>query len=416
MIAVDGSKFRAQNSNQPLPGFGWRRKNNYNAAKIQRQVEYIDKKLEEYFEEADKLDELEGQEEAVEQGMAKISERVDELLARRFKYEQLEKQLEQSEERQISTTDSDARALPQHMGIVEVGYNTQVAVDAKHCLVAHYEVSNEKDDYALSGMAIGAKEALKVEKIEALADAGYHTGAELKKCEEGKVRAYVAPKEANHGKKDEAYQKQQFQYDTEQDTYTCPQGETLQTNGRWYQKNKGKCRQSYRIKRYQLSYKVCSACPVKELCVGAGVLKQRQGKAIERSEYEEYVQANAVRVKAEREKYRRRQAIVEHPFGTLKRSWGYTYTLLKGREKVSGEFALIFTCNAEGMPHGTTWRRAMPACRSFSEGRSILGVRALLESLRRLFLGFLQLRATRVRLSALKNGWLYSTPGCSRAG
>ena len=31
--------------------------------------------------------------------------------------------LEQSEERQISTTDKDARALPLHIGIVEVGYN-----------------------------------------------------------------------------------------------------------------------------------------------------------------------------------------------------------------------------------------------------------------------------------------------------
>ncbi len=45
---------------------------------------------------------------------------------------------------------------------------------------------------------------------------------------------------------------------------------------------------------------------------------------------------------------------MEHPFGTLKRGWGYSYTLLKGKEKVSGEFALIFTSYAEGMPCGTT--------------------------------------------------------------
>ena len=43
-----------------------------------------------------------------------------------------------------------------------------------------------------------------------------------------------------------------------------------------------------------------------------------------------------------------------NPFGTLKRGWGYSYTLLKGKEKVSGEFALIFTSYAEGMPCGTT--------------------------------------------------------------
>ena len=42
--------------------------------------------------------------------------------------------------------------------------------------------------------------------------------------------------------------------------------------------------------------------------------------------------------------YKRRQAIVEHPFGTLKRHWGFTHTLLKGLEKVNGEMNLIMFC------------------------------------------------------------------------
>jgi hypothetical protein len=33
-----------------------------------------------------------------------------------------------------------------------------------------------------------------------------------------------------------------------------------------------------------------------------------------------------------------------HPFGTQKQQWNITHTLLKGKEKVSGEFALIFLC------------------------------------------------------------------------
>ena len=109
---------------------------------------------------------------------------------------------------------------------------------------------------------------------------------ELKNCSEEGITTYVAPKEANHNKKEGAYQKRQFTYDTETDTYTCPKGEVLETNGRWYTKNKGKGRRPYRIKRYQLPYKTCSACPVKEQCVGNGLLKQRHGRAIERSEYE----------------------------------------------------------------------------------------------------------------------------------
>ena len=39
--------------------------------------------------------------------------------------------------------------------------------------------------------------------------------------------------------------------------------------------------------------------------------------------------------------YKRWQAICEHPFGTLKRHWGYTHTLVKGLQKVNGEMNLI---------------------------------------------------------------------------
>ena len=45
-----------------------------------------------------------------------------------------------------------------------------------------------------------------------------------------------------------------------------------------------------------------------------------------------------------KEEYRRRQAMVEHPFGTIKRGWGFGYTLLKGKDKVGIEFSIIFLC------------------------------------------------------------------------
>jgi len=59
-----------------------------------------------------------------------------------------------------------------------------------------------------------------------------------------------------------------------------------------------------------------------------------------------------------------RQAIVEHPFGTIKRQWGFDYTLLKTMPKVRGEFALIFTAY--------NLRRAI----------SIFGVKYLMEKLK----------------------------------
>ncbi|MEM9888299.1 MAG: transposase [Bacteroidota bacterium] len=93
-----------------------------------------------------------------------------------------------------------------------------------------------------------------------------------------------------------------------------------------------------------MPFAVCNACPVKEKCAGKDNLNNSKGRPIERSEYEDDLQANRARVAACKDYYCQRQAIVEHPFGTIKRGWGFDYTLLKGLEKVDAEFALIATC------------------------------------------------------------------------
>jgi hypothetical protein len=41
---------------------------------------------------------------------------------------------------------------------------------------------------------------------------------------------------------------------------------------------------------------------------------------------------------------RMRKALVEHPFGTIKRWFGYTYFLVKGLEKVRTEWTLMTLC------------------------------------------------------------------------
>jgi hypothetical protein len=110
---------------------------------------------------------------------------------------------------------------------------------------------------------------------------------------------YVSPKENNNTKKATAYQKQQFKYDAEQDQYSCPEGQAPDIQMvRWYEKNGGKHRRSYQIKRYISPFPVCSKCPAKDVCLTKKQQQNRHGRAIERSEYEDYVVANAERVKA----------------------------------------------------------------------------------------------------------------------
>jgi hypothetical protein len=106
---------------------------------------------------------------------SKISTKLDRLKGNKLRYEQLEEKLKASGEPQISTTDSDARALLVQGQVVEI-FQSQAAVDAKHNLVVATHTINKNDRSALSAIAIEAKENLGIETYTALVDKGYHNG------------------------------------------------------------------------------------------------------------------------------------------------------------------------------------------------------------------------------------------------
>jgi len=85
--------------------------------------------------------------------------------------------------------------------------------------------------------------------------------------------------------------------------------------------------------------KVCMNCPVKTECS-----KARYGKAIQRSEYQELVDNNKKRITENKTYYKQRQAIVEHPYGTIKRQWGFNYIITKKyKKRAEADIGLIFT-------------------------------------------------------------------------
>jgi len=231
------------------------------------------------------------------------------------------------------------------MNIVEVAYNLQSVVDDKHNLIVDYEVTNENDMNALSHMALKGKKALGLDSddwITVLADKGYCTAKHISICHDNNIDTLVAPKKASTGVKDPRFTKDKFIYNYNQDTYTCPVGNTLTTNNSWYKKSTSRKRK-YKFKRYTIKYSTCSKCPFAEICVGSK-LKYSHGRSIERGEYQQSLEDNNTSAKQRKSEYKRRQAIVEHPFGTIKRQWGYTHTLLKGLEKVGSEFSIILLC------------------------------------------------------------------------
>ncbi len=324
LLSVDGSKLRAVNS----------KKNNYNQRKIERHLKYIDEKVEEYLKELEKND----HEEQGERHL-KVKECLDQLEKRREKYLELEKQLNKTGEEQVSTTDPEARQLMIRGQITEVAYNAQITVDSKHNLVIDTLAINTNDRKILSTMGSRAKEIVGKESIELLADKGYHNGEELQKCDLMNIRTYVAPQETTCGDKipTAEYLGDKFKYNVGDDSYTCPEGQVLTTTGRWFKKTYRK--HVIPIKQYKT--KACRECPKRCLCTKSPI---QRGRVIERSEYQDSVDANNQRVLKETEKYRRRQMMSEHPFGVVKRQWGYDHVLMKGLQKVDTEISLTFLC------------------------------------------------------------------------
>ena len=76
----------------------------------------------------------------------------------------------------------------------------------------------------------------------------------------------------------------------------------------------------------------------------AKVYHFKKRRLIERSIYQEDLEENAERVNQNPEYYRERQQVTEHQFGTLKRHWGFTYTLMKTRTHVLTEVNLMMIC------------------------------------------------------------------------
>ena len=110
----------------------------------------------------------------------------------------------------------------------------------------------------------------------------------------------------------------------------------LTSLGTWHNKKGEANETSYRFKTYRTN--ACKTCPLKNQCT------KLPKRIIHRSEYQDAVDTNNNNIKQNPQYYKQRQAIVEHPFGTIKRHLGYTHTLLKGLQKVNGEFNLIMFC------------------------------------------------------------------------
>jgi len=341
-VGIDGSKFKAVNS----------KKRNFNEDKLVRKLKDIEEKIDAYLKE---LEDNDKNESSFKQPDAKeIKEKIKQLEDRKSEYQELLRKLEETGEKQVSTTDPDSRMMLNNQKF-DVCYNVQTTIDDKNNLIVDFEVTNDPNDKKqLNEMAGRAKDILEVDSLDVLADKGYYNPDEIKKCVDNNTIPYI-PEPKPKQTTEESFPKPgfcdcDFKYEASRDVYTCPGGRDLTFSVISEKNNK-------MMKEYRSDS--CSSCESKSRCI-----RNKNGRVIFRWEHEEILEDMRQRVKDKKDVVKKRNCMCEHPFGTIKRGFNQGYLLLKGFRKVGGEIG--FTMLAYNL------RRVS----------NILGVSKLMESLK----------------------------------
>jgi transposase len=379
----DGSKFRAVNSKDE----------NITEGKLEKKLELLDEKIEKYLSELDKNDEDEP--DSSKYTKEEIEEKIEILRGRREEYQNYQRELQETGETQKSFTDPESRLMKTSNGGFDVCYNVQIVVDPESHMVGAVEVTNECNDLGLLSVVTGKiKEDLGIEVMEAVADKGYESHADMVECLLNGVIPHVPSKSG-----DESYEleleykeamitdellnstkpediktclesgivpnvykdkgieatvhglpagkagvEQHSSDDSDKSSFTltedgaaviCPNGSILSKVARLQSKDKAnKTRFTSRV--------ACKKCEEKCTTSAFKQVDLKDGQTVLYTKKRTTVKKVKITLAPDQEKIRNRKSVVEHPFGTVKRWNDGSYTLLRGKDKVAADLSLLF--------------------------------------------------------------------------
>jgi transposase len=340
--AGDGTKIRAQNSNNEI----------YKRNTIEEVDKKIQKKIDEYIK---MLDENDKKEEAeLKFDIDKVKNALKKLKKHKGKVERIKEIFKNDPDLKVYfATDTDSR-FQKDNGRVNAGYNAQTVVDDKNKLIIINDVTNKSNDIqqmtSLTTKISKVKQELKIEKeSKVIYDAGYYSEQMILENKDKKgIDLYVPdPKKVKTSEKlgknkknkipMKEYEADKFKINEKENIIICPEDKKLyKTHANPITEKSGK-------KIYEYQCKECKGCMVRKKCT-----KNKRGRKIKVSIHYKEIEKFKERMQEKgcKQIIRKRKEIVEHPFGTIKRNWGYRYFMQKGLDKVKGEFNLIsFTYN-----------------------------------------------------------------------
>jgi len=313
LVAIDGSKFKAVNN----------RDRNFTSAKLKRRMEEVESSINRYLVDLDSADR---QEPVVAKAKAeRLHDKIAALKKQMKELKEIEVQLNETPDKQISLTDPDARSMKTR-GTGIVGYNVQTAVDAKHHLIVAHEVTNVGVDFGhLASMAQQARTAMETADITVIADRGYFKSEQILACDEAGITAIVPKLLTSIAKADGRFDKADFIYDAGCNEYRCPAGQRL--IWRFSAVERG-----LKIHRYWSSH--CPRCAIKEKCTPSDY------RRVSRWDHEAVLDTMQSRLDHAPDSMRVRRQTVEHPFRTIKLWMGSAHFLTTTLKKVSTEMSL----------------------------------------------------------------------------
>jgi hypothetical protein len=178
-------------------------------------------------------------------------------------------------------------------------------------------------------MAKAAKEVLEAKSLQVLADAGYYSSADLKACEDDGIEAYVPPSEGNGVLEKQGRSAARISVMTPQPMPTLSGRRTAASDKSAFYQYKRPGRDPLSEPQGDLRH-----LPVKATLPHTEVS----------STHHRPLGARRMQGAGADDLMRRRSGIVEHPFGTTKCRAGHRHFLVRGFDKVRGEWSLMALC------------------------------------------------------------------------
>lgn len=262
------------------------------------------------------------------------------------------------DKKQISFADKESRIMGKK-GDFAYRYNGQISSDEKEQIIVGEHLSQNANDKKEVSRALEEIDASTGELPERMStDNGYLSGENLDEFKKNEVDAYVAvgkgePKDigavskssssaskegregvdvdvdADDAKGKGKFEKSNFSYDIESDTYTCPAGHPLNL--------KSERKDGTRI--YQAEEASCVNCVDRYKCFSSKSSKSRTVYSDDKEPLRQEMREK-MSLEESKEIYKRRKVIVEPVFGQIK-NLGFRRFHVRGFKKASGEFSLV---------------------------------------------------------------------------